>query len=135
MQDTGFDAVLPTRAGLLGSRTVDEAVAALGEVAGDALRHRAAALAIARGFFDSDVVLAPAARGASDVTGARIGDDVFISREVVIADGSSAVPLRLGPIHPVPALGAGAAVTSDVAPGTVEAGDAAQVVRTRPWRA
>ncbi len=65
----------------------------------------------------------------------RIGDDVFISREVVIADGSSAVPLRLGPIHPVPALGAGAAVTSDIAPRTVEAGDAAQVVRTRPWRA
>jgi hypothetical protein len=57
VQDTGFDAVLPTGEGLLSFRTPDEAVAALQEVASDPARHGAAALAIATEFFDSGAVL------------------------------------------------------------------------------
>ncbi|UTI66647.1 glycosyltransferase [Paraconexibacter antarcticus] len=57
VQDTGFDAVLPTGEGLLSFRTADEAVAALEDVAGDPARHGAAALAIAREYFDAGVVL------------------------------------------------------------------------------
>jgi hypothetical protein len=57
VQDTGFDAILPTGEGLLSFRTPDEAVAALQEVAGDPARHGAAALAIAREFFDAEIVL------------------------------------------------------------------------------
>jgi hypothetical protein len=57
VQDTGFDAVLPTGEGLLSFRTADEAVAALEDVAGDPVRHGAAALAIAREYFDAGVVL------------------------------------------------------------------------------
>jgi hypothetical protein len=58
VQDTGFDAVLPTGEGLLSFRTPDEAVAALEEVASDPVRHGARALEIAREFFDAQVVLA-----------------------------------------------------------------------------
>ncbi len=57
VQDTGFDAVLPTGDGLLSFRTPDEAVAALEEVASDPARHGAAALQIAQGFFDAHAVL------------------------------------------------------------------------------
>ena len=94
----------------------------------------------------------------------RIGDHVFISHEVVIADGPWAVPLRPGPHHASDGraraaaagaieigddvwigaratilgavsigagaiVGAGAVVASDVAPGTVVAGNPARVVR------
>jgi len=58
VQDTGFDAVLPTGEGLLSFRTPDEAVAALEQVASDPARHGAAALAIAREYFDAEIVLA-----------------------------------------------------------------------------
>jgi len=58
VQDTGFDAVLPTGEGLLSFRTADDAVAALDEVAADPARHEAAALAIAREFLDAETVLA-----------------------------------------------------------------------------
>ncbi len=57
VQDTGFDAVLPTGEGLLSFRTEDEAVAALEDVAGDPARHGAAALTIAREYFDAGIVL------------------------------------------------------------------------------
>jgi hypothetical protein len=57
VQDTGFDAVLPTGEGLLSFRTPNEAVAALREVASDPARHGAAALAIAREYFDAETVL------------------------------------------------------------------------------
>lgn len=58
VQDTGFDAVLPTGEGLLSFRTPDEAVVALKAVAGDPGRHAAAALAIAREHFAAETVLA-----------------------------------------------------------------------------
>jgi hypothetical protein len=58
VQDTGFDAVLPTGEGLLSFRTPDEAVAALQDVASDPARHGAAALEIAHGYFDAEIVLA-----------------------------------------------------------------------------
>lgn len=64
VQDTGFDAVLPTGEGLLSFRTPDEAVAALQEVAGDPERHARAALAIAREHFDAESVLARLLRDA-----------------------------------------------------------------------
>ena len=64
VQDTGFDAVLPTGEGLLSFRTPDEAVAALQDVASDPARHGAAALAIAREFFDAETVLARMLRDA-----------------------------------------------------------------------
>ncbi len=57
VQDTGFDAVLPTGEGLLSFRTPDEAVAALEDVAGAPERHAAAAREVARAF-DAEVVLA-----------------------------------------------------------------------------
>lgn len=57
VQDTGFDAVLPTGEGLLSFRTAEEAVAALEDVAGDPERHSRAALEIAREYFDAEVVL------------------------------------------------------------------------------
>ncbi|MGI8802297.1 MAG: hypothetical protein ACR2KV_09015 [Solirubrobacteraceae bacterium] len=58
VQDTGFDAVLPTGEGLLCFRTPEEAAAALAEVASDPARHGGAALAIAREHFDAETVLA-----------------------------------------------------------------------------
>jgi ATP-binding cassette, subfamily B, bacterial len=56
-QETGFSNVLPTGRGLLGFSTVEEAAAAVAEVAGDYTRHSKAASDIARECFDSDVVL------------------------------------------------------------------------------
>jgi hypothetical protein len=64
VQDTGFDAVLPTGEGLLSFRTPDDAVAALQDVAADPVRHGQTALDIAREYFDSDVVLAKLLAGA-----------------------------------------------------------------------
>ncbi len=64
VQDTGFDGVLPTGEGLLSFRTPDEAVAALQDVAADPARHGRVALAIAREFFDAEVVLAKLLRDA-----------------------------------------------------------------------
>jgi len=64
VQDTGFDAVLPTGEGLLSFRTPDEAVAALREVAGDPACHASAALAIARQHFDAATVLSRLLRDA-----------------------------------------------------------------------
>jgi hypothetical protein len=64
IQDTGFDAVLPTGEGLLSFCTPDEAVAALEQVASDPARHGAAALAIAREFFDAQIVLGRLLRDA-----------------------------------------------------------------------
>ena len=55
--DTGFGRRLPTGAGLFAFSTVDEAVAAVEEVAGDYERHRRAAREIAEAHLDSDLVL------------------------------------------------------------------------------
>jgi hypothetical protein len=57
VQDTGFDAALPTGEGLLAFRTPDEAVAALEDVAGSRARHAAAAREVAKAF-DAETVLA-----------------------------------------------------------------------------
>jgi len=56
-QETGFSNVLPTGAGLLGFLTMEEAAAAVAEVASDYPRHSKGASDIARECFDSDVVL------------------------------------------------------------------------------
>ncbi len=56
-QDTGFSRLLPTGEGLFAFRTAEEAVAALGEVEGDAERHARAARVTAEEHFDSDRVL------------------------------------------------------------------------------
>ena len=64
VQDTGFDAVLPTGEGLLSFRDADEAVAALERVAADPARHGRAALEIAREHFDAATVLARLLRDA-----------------------------------------------------------------------
>jgi hypothetical protein len=63
VQDTGFDAVLPTGEGLLAFRTPDEAVAALEDVAASPARHAAAAREVARAF-DAQAVLARLLREA-----------------------------------------------------------------------
>lgn len=57
VQDTGFDAVLPTGEGLLAFRTPEEAVEALRRVATDYVRHSRAALDIAREHFRAETVL------------------------------------------------------------------------------
>src|SRR5206468_10980001 len=56
-QDTGFGAALPTGEGLLAFATLDDAVAAVEEVERDPERHRAAAAAIAREYFEAESVL------------------------------------------------------------------------------
>jgi len=58
-QDTGFGRSLPTGEGLFAFNTVDEVVDAVGEINGDYDRHRRAALAISREYFDHDAVLRP----------------------------------------------------------------------------
>lgn len=58
VQDTGFDAALPTGEGLLSFRTPDEAVAAVIEVAVDLPRHARAARRIAAEHFRAEEVLA-----------------------------------------------------------------------------
>jgi GT2 family glycosyltransferase len=57
MQDTGFGNVVPTGEGLFAFRDLDEATAAVETVRADPVRHRRAAMEVAREFFDSDVVL------------------------------------------------------------------------------
>jgi hypothetical protein len=56
-QETGFSEFLPTGAGLLAFRTLDEAVAAIEEVVGDYARHRRAARRLAEEYFASEKVL------------------------------------------------------------------------------
>jgi hypothetical protein len=56
-QETGFSDFLPTGAGLLSFSTVDDAAAALEQVAGEYEAHSAAARALAEEAFGSDVVL------------------------------------------------------------------------------
>jgi hypothetical protein len=57
VQDTGFSEVLPTGEGILTFRDLEEAAAAVGDLAGRYRQHAAAASEIAREHFDSDVVL------------------------------------------------------------------------------
>jgi len=56
-QDTGFDACLPVGEGLFSWRTEEDIIAAVADIEADYPRHRAAALRIAREYFDSDKVL------------------------------------------------------------------------------
>ena len=56
-QDTAFGAVLPTGAGLFGVADLDEAVAAIEQIASDPAAHGRAALDIAREYFDAERVL------------------------------------------------------------------------------
>jgi hypothetical protein len=56
-QATGFDAFLPTGAGLLSFETLDDALEAIAELRRDYGRHARAARAIAEEFLDSDRVL------------------------------------------------------------------------------
>jgi hypothetical protein len=62
-QDTGFPSCLPTGEGLLTFRTVDEAVACVEELRADYPRHAAAALEIAREYFDARRVLTDLLQG------------------------------------------------------------------------
>jgi hypothetical protein len=56
-QETGFSNVLPTGAGLFAFSTMDDIVAAVESINANYDRHRAAASALAREFFNYDVVL------------------------------------------------------------------------------
>ncbi|HUI26990.1 MAG TPA: glycosyltransferase [Candidatus Kryptonia bacterium] len=56
-QDTGFDDIFPTGAGLFSYRTLDEAVDAVQAIAGDYARQSAAARSLAAQYFSADVVL------------------------------------------------------------------------------
>ena len=56
-QETGFSDVLPTGEGLLPYHDLDGAAEAVARVAADYARHRRGALEVARGWFDSDLVL------------------------------------------------------------------------------
>lgn len=56
-QDTGFAKFLPTGEGLFAYSTTDEAAAAIEAIASDYKRHSAAALEIAREYFDAQRVL------------------------------------------------------------------------------
>jgi hypothetical protein len=58
LQSTGFEDVLPVGEGLFAVTDVAEAAAALAEVRGDYDRHRRAASALAREFFDAEQLLA-----------------------------------------------------------------------------
>jgi hypothetical protein len=57
VQDTGFTRTLPAGEGLLAFRTLDEAVAGAGEIAGDYERHSLAARRLAEEEFESNRVL------------------------------------------------------------------------------
>jgi hypothetical protein len=59
VQDTGFSEFLPTGEGLLGFRTVDEAVAGAEDLASDWARHSGAARELADAYFSPSVALAP----------------------------------------------------------------------------
>ncbi len=57
VQDTGFSADLPTGAGLVSFRNLDEAVAGVQCIVNDYEQHSVAARAIAEAYFDSDRVI------------------------------------------------------------------------------
>ena len=57
VQDTGFTKAIPAGEGVLAFSTLDEAVAAIEELAADPAKHSKAALAIAHEYFDSAKVL------------------------------------------------------------------------------
>ncbi len=57
VQDTGFSRTFPTGEGLLCFTTMEEAIAGAREILGAYERHSRAARALAKTFFDSDVVL------------------------------------------------------------------------------
>ena len=57
VQDTGFDCVIPTGAGVLVFNTLDEAAAAVADVEDNYPHHARAAREIAAAYFDSDRVL------------------------------------------------------------------------------
>jgi hypothetical protein len=57
VQDTGWSRNYPSGGGLLGFRTLGEAVDGAERIAGDYARHCLAARAIAEEFFDSATVL------------------------------------------------------------------------------
>ena len=59
LQDTGFGARVPVGEGLLAWSTPEEALDCLERVARDHPRHCAAALRIAREYFDASVLLPP----------------------------------------------------------------------------
>lgn len=58
-QETGFSRILPTGKGLFAFSDLDEAVAAVEQIEADYPRNAAAAAAIAREYFNYDVVLPP----------------------------------------------------------------------------
>lgn len=60
-QDTGFDRVLPTGAGLFSFRTPEDAAAAIATIAADYERHCRGARSLAAEYFDPARVLAPLA--------------------------------------------------------------------------
>jgi hypothetical protein len=57
VQDTGFAPTIPVGEGLFAFRTVEDAVAAVEQIADDYDRHSRAARALAAEYFDSDLVL------------------------------------------------------------------------------
>jgi hypothetical protein len=57
VQETGFGRFLPVGEGLFAFETIEDVVAAVGELNGDYPRHARAARALAEEFFDSDKVL------------------------------------------------------------------------------
>jgi hypothetical protein len=57
VQDTGFGRAIPTGQGVLPFSTVEEALGAIERLAADPVPHAQEALAIAREYFDSDLVL------------------------------------------------------------------------------
>ncbi|MCA1690234.1 MAG: hypothetical protein LC720_07355, partial [Actinobacteria bacterium] len=57
VQDTGFDAALPTGEGLLAFRTLEDAATGLEAVAGDYDRHARAAVELAEAHFRAEDVL------------------------------------------------------------------------------
>jgi hypothetical protein len=57
-QDTGLEGLYPLGEGLVTFRTVDEAAAAVHEIAGDYRRHARVARELAEAYFNSDLVLA-----------------------------------------------------------------------------
>jgi hypothetical protein len=58
VQDTGFDVAIPTGRGVLTFGTLEEAVDAIEQLAAAPQLHAAAAVDVAREYFDSDRVLA-----------------------------------------------------------------------------
>ena len=58
-QDTGFGNILPTGEGLFAFESIDDVLEAVAEINSDYERHRSAARAIAREYFDHEAVLRP----------------------------------------------------------------------------